>query len=167
MTPYQVLGVESTATDNEIKKAYKSLVQQYHPDKPDGDADKFNAVREAYETLTDDETIRGRLVTIFSMILKTAPGSDAVESAVKMCHKNIMHLKAEKTKLEIDKESLAKQLNRIVAKKGVNVYQQVVGELIDKCNQGISDIDDELVTLDRTIVALENYEDRGSCQWLD
>lgn len=50
---YRTLGVPSDASEAEIKKAYRDLVKKAHPDIDSGDAARFRAVREAYETLSD------------------------------------------------------------------------------------------------------------------
>jgi molecular chaperone DnaJ len=50
---YQILGVNKTATEDEIKKAYRKLAHQYHPDKSGGDDKKFKEINEAYQVLSD------------------------------------------------------------------------------------------------------------------
>lgn len=50
---YQILGVQKGASEDEIKKAYRRLAHQYHPDKPGGDEKKFKEINEAYQVLSD------------------------------------------------------------------------------------------------------------------
>ena len=55
---YEVLGVAKNATDDEIKKAYKTLAIKYHPDRNPGDKaaeEKFKEAAEAYSVLSDKE----------------------------------------------------------------------------------------------------------------
>ncbi|MFO0780981.1 MAG: DnaJ domain-containing protein [Candidatus Gracilibacteria bacterium] len=55
---YELLGVSKTATDQEIKKAYRKLALQFHPDKNKGDQaaeKKFKEINQAYEVLSDKQ----------------------------------------------------------------------------------------------------------------
>lgn len=55
---YRVLGVSKQATEQEIKKAYRKLAQQWHPDKNPDDAqaaERFKEINEAYQVLSDPQ----------------------------------------------------------------------------------------------------------------
>lgn len=55
---YETLGVNKTATPDEIKKAYRKLAMQYHPDRNQGDKtaeQKFKEINEAYDVLKDEQ----------------------------------------------------------------------------------------------------------------
>lgn len=55
---YEILGLGENASDQEIKKAYRSLSLKYHPDKNNGNPEavaKFQQINEAYEVLGDDQ----------------------------------------------------------------------------------------------------------------
>ena len=55
MSHYETLGVERCASVDEIKKAYRKLAMKHHPDKPGGDPEKFKAINQAHETLSDPD----------------------------------------------------------------------------------------------------------------
>lgn len=52
---YQTLGVNKSASQDEIKAAFRKLAHQHHPDKPGGDEAKFKEANEAYQVLGDAE----------------------------------------------------------------------------------------------------------------
>jgi molecular chaperone DnaJ len=55
---YDILGVKKTATEDELKKAYRTLAKKYHPDKNKGNKEaenKFKEISEAYAVLSDKE----------------------------------------------------------------------------------------------------------------
>lgn len=62
--PYEVLGIKSTATDDEVRRAFRRLAMKYHPDKMEGMGEEikrkaqqqFQEINQAYETI---KTIRG------------------------------------------------------------------------------------------------------------
>src|SRR3954470_7607054 len=58
---YKILGVGKTASEDEIRKAFRKLARQYHPDvagNKAGAEDKFKEINEAYEVLSDTEKRR-------------------------------------------------------------------------------------------------------------
>lgn len=52
---YNILGVPKTASQEEIKKAFRKLAHQHHPDKGGGSEEKFKEINEAYQTLSDTQ----------------------------------------------------------------------------------------------------------------
>lgn len=55
---YEVLGVDKSASESDIKKAYRKLAMEHHPDRNQGDKsaeEKFKEVKEAYESLSDPQ----------------------------------------------------------------------------------------------------------------
>ena len=52
---YKILGIEKSASEEDVKKAYRKLAHQFHPDKPGGNAEKFKQINEAYQVLSNKE----------------------------------------------------------------------------------------------------------------
>ncbi len=52
---YKILGIDKSASQDEIKKAFRKMAHKYHPDKKGGDEKKFKEASEAYATLGDEK----------------------------------------------------------------------------------------------------------------
>jgi len=52
--PWQTLGVGRSATADEVKRAYRTLVKEHHPDR-DGDPDRFREIQQAYDQITNPQ----------------------------------------------------------------------------------------------------------------
>jgi curved DNA-binding protein CbpA len=97
--PYAVLGLERTATQEEVKAAYRSESQKAHPDRAGGSAERMTEVNRAYQILGDPEDraefdrtggtgakasveakARDLMISLLKMILRgTPPGVDIVQ----------------------------------------------------------------------------------------
>lgn len=90
MNLYDILGVSKTATNSEIKKAYKALVKKYHPDVFEGNKDlaesKIKEINDAYDTLSDpalrEEYDRSLEATESDDVLKNSAYYDTYASEV-------------------------------------------------------------------------------------
>ncbi|MFA5133941.1 MAG: molecular chaperone DnaJ [Patescibacteria group bacterium] len=52
---YKILGIDKSASSDEVKRAFRELAHKYHPDKANGDAEKFKEINEAYQVLGNSE----------------------------------------------------------------------------------------------------------------
>ena len=63
---YDVLNVSQDCTRNELKDAYRQLVKEFHPDRPNGDAEMFELIRHAFEILSNPKS-REEYDTLFKL----------------------------------------------------------------------------------------------------
>ena len=75
MDYYQILGIPQTASEDEIKKAYRKLAHKYHPDKG-GDEKKFNQINESYQILSNKE--KKNQYDSFGQVFDAGAGFDPV-----------------------------------------------------------------------------------------
>jgi molecular chaperone DnaJ len=145
MTPtnyYQVLQVPSTASIEEIKKAYRKLAQQYHPDKVGEDkttAAYFSQIKEAYEVLSHAKKRQEYNNQRFSstpanqkMITPCSILQDCIELRKITAAIGYYHIDVDLLRAEIEKIFVPE--NILILRNNSPVKLQIVNELITCCN---------------------------------
>jgi DnaJ-class molecular chaperone len=96
---YNTLGIDKSATSEEIKKAYQKLAKKNHPDSPERDEDRWEEVSKAYEILNDpgkrriydetgihnsdhDELVASTVAALFIRFFDPSRGGNPITSAV-------------------------------------------------------------------------------------
>lgn len=180
LSMYEALGVAPDATTKEIKAAYRRLAQEYHPDRPDGDAAKFLPVQEAYDTLGNDkrrerydrtgdasdmrfeDLVRDKLMQLFNGMLVNEQdiAGDAVEQMMKMIQNGINGTQDNQHKVERSKARVMKRRDRIKSSEGnTNLYRQLADQQITQCDCEIERLGEEIDVLNEVLAQMDTYED--------
>ena len=106
---YKILGVPKEASKDEIKRAYRGLAHQYHPDKNGGDEKKFKEINEAYQVLGDDRKRAqyDQFGSAFSSPGGSASGGDFSENLTLVIYfQNFLEVERARQQKQIQKERI-------------------------------------------------------------
>jgi len=180
---YAVLGLDKTASQDEIRKAYRRLAQQMHPDKHGGDADAcrlFQRIKEAYETLFDadrrkqydttgtvgidpvDQSAKSALMALFREIIeRMVMDENADFSSLLKTKINSAILNNKKVLRDNKKASkLIKNLKKRVKYNGDgnNLFSVIVDDQIATIKRQMEQQELQIKTMNRSLEMLSEYE---------
>lgn len=180
MNPYKILDLPITSSYEEIRKKYKSLAQQHHPDRG-GDEEIFKQVKLAYEILSDpdrrkdydetgnistarskkDEAI-DRLAHLFFEVMYSYDmnSSNILGVIYNKINEDLIHLLSNKSRIEEEIKN-CKILNSKISKKvdvERNIFDQFLQSRIDSLMKEIDDIQFKVEVSDIMLDILKDYE---------
>lgn len=179
--PYEILGVEPTATTEEIKAAYKRAAQKHHPDRENGDGDMFVEVKLAYEVLSDsarrkqyDDTgvynrhqeadkTRQILVNLFLVVM--GEGSDVKHENILdrmrvVAREKIAEINKADKRLLAEGDRLDDVMSRISNPNGENILEGVIKNKLDTINNAIDGNEVERNSVLAVLEMIDDYEYR-------
>ena len=179
MSLYEILGVAAEATQSEITKAYRKLAQKFHPDRPEGDTQKFQAITRAYEILSDvdrraryDETgdenegpsIKERAINFLMELFEEMLNGDLYGNLIDRCKEHIsckqVSLVSLETRTRIDITKLEKALGRVSCT-GTNIFELVASKKLAHLKAQIVDIEQTQKLLKEMCTRLEEHTDNA------
>lgn len=177
MTPYEMLNIEPTFTQDELKAAYRTKAHQFHPDKG-GDPAVFAAVANAYDILKDPERrllyeagyespkqmleneVRNVLRSGFQAALDSEEDIEVTAFVLGNLQRSLEDIPKERERLASRKLKLEKKREKISTR---DDSENIIHQLID---EELRRIDGHLLMFDRTeelthacIEALDHYDE--------
>lgn len=178
---YQVLGVARDVTPEDLKKAYRRLAQKHHPDRDGGDCERFDAIQQAYDVLSDpedraqyDET--GEVVRkadiieqaeslLSELFAKAVSSPKDGEDLIAEIREGIELAKREASLilLQIDRklERLENKRGRIQSRGEHNLFEAAIDEAIEALTNKRRAPENIIRVLPEVLRLLEDYTDTG------
>lgn len=177
---YDILGVPSDASQDEIKAAYKSIAQRGHPDKdPSEDMEReFRMAKAAYEILSDterrdrydsgdgtakpvsdDAVAQNRLLGMFQQMVEANEYTDVVAKIRDSVKSNLEQMRTDITKMEGKISRMEKNRKRVHRRTPErNMFEAVVVQQIERAINSIKSIEYEIVIADLVLKQLDEYD---------
>ena len=185
MNPYDILQVTSQASDEEIKKKYRTLAQQNHPDKG-GDAEKFKQINLAYSILSDSVR-RKHFDTTGQYNINPGLNEEALTNLSRILNHFMNQINPEledlimvmKNDINREKKFLNEQITNCInaitklerflkkikrKKEGENILKSFVQVQITSQENSIKSLNRNLEVCDKMLEILEDYE-FGEIEW--
>lgn len=177
MSLYETLGVEESATSEEIKKAYRAKAKAEHPD-GGGDAERFNQIVRAYDVLKDDDArkeydetgrvrsgspedrttdaARGILATLVAQAAaqENAIRHDIIKTMRESLHKARKEAADQLPQAEKDIKRLGDMLDRL---KGEGILRSLFEQRKQSTHGVVAHIEQKQAEIDRALELLEGY----------
>lgn len=173
MNPYHTLGVEPTASPEEIKAAYRRKAKQHHPDKG---GEGFEQIGKAYALLTDPaarthydrtgESEKGRLspISLLTALFSEAIQQDVTQNIVNVV-RTALHQGAEKLRKaqrgkKAELSRMEKLTGRVKTKPGTpNIVDLIIDERIALLHRDLAVIESEIALGAAALAILDDYTD--------
>lgn len=175
---YADLEVPRTATSAEIKKAYQRKIRKAHPDRG-GTAELAQVINEAYRVLMDpalreiydaggdvrdihdpEQMAKKMVIELFETMLDKE-GLNIVVVARSMVDGNRTDIRMKRRHLEKVMTTMERNRIRVRAKKGENLFDQLIGHKLEECKAALRNTDYAMKVLDMTTAILAEYECSG------
>lgn len=179
--PYRQLGLTNKATDEEIRKAYKSLCQIHHPDKNPDDPyaeTRFKLIKEAYEILMDPDrrarAERGESTTKFDPhgsalgVISAAVLEELQKQGhtdiIQNVRKNIKHRNSQNHQALANAQKMTDGLTATLDKfefhgNGLNIIAETVRQQLKKVEESRQEAENNKASFELALLMLDDYED--------
>lgn len=178
MDLYQVLGVERSATQDDIKKAYRDRARECHPDKDGGSDEAFQRLNEAYEVLSDerkreiydltdssqhsmewDRRIRNLVGSIFIEAVLQSVGNNIVKDCIKAVEEQRKKFVTKKRHVESQIAKIDRAKTKVRRKgEGFSIFDDAMASQIAGLREEVREADTNYRLFSDVIAELECYE---------